>query len=612
MSVVGRWLRSLNPIGVPGSGPWAIFQKEVRASGRRNATYWARGLYAAAFCGFVGLVLLIFVNENSSRDPASRLQQMQAVAPILAGTVMWFQFFGLLFAAPLLVGPSLCDERRNKTLPALLTTPLTVGQIVSGKLLAHLTHLLVFALVPLPVLLGMRVFGGLDPQVVVAGTLVTLGAAVLAASWAMAASLHAPRGVSAAMSAWAMLIVVHGVIPLILGSAGAWLFGKLRIHIPPWIPAALCPPWAMGLVSRELTGSAQAGSLWTVVGTSLSGSLGVSSLLWLWTAGLLRRVMTQSGGEFQPRARAWFTRTPKSPAVPAEGAILPNTPGRVEVAQHHSRTVSDQPVLWRELRLTAFRSRTKGILRMGALLLVLAVIYSFAGLSDPETHQVIAVIAVILFAFASAVITTSSIGTEREARTWPTLLSTPLTSRQIVWGKFVGGFCRLWPIPSLAAIVLLILAPLGDIFVAPPLFYYFTSFVVIAAFLCAAGVLWSLVIRRTSLAGIFALLSALTLWLVIPLMVEFLAALAGYRQSGDFASYLLSASPVSLAVSSAVEIRHRHAWDWNITYAIAGLRYAPKEFAILCAAVWSMYGLATFVILRVAANVLRRGRGNLA
>src|SRR5437868_2557612 len=97
LAAIARWLRSMNPVG---GGPWAIFQKEVRSSGRRSTTYWARGLYAMLFAGLVGLVFLGFLSRGQWQNGAARLQQMQEVAPVMAGTVLWFEFVGLIFTAP--------------------------------------------------------------------------------------------------------------------------------------------------------------------------------------------------------------------------------------------------------------------------------------------------------------------------------------------------------------------------------------------------------------------------------------------------------------------------------------------------------------------------------
>lgn len=613
MNLVLRWLRSVNPVGL---GPLAVFQKEVRASGRRRLTYWSRGLYSLAFCSFIGLVFLIFLGERRSREGAARLEEMQQLAPIIGVTVMWFQFFGLMLAAPLLAGPCLCDERRNKTLPALLTTPLTAGEIVSGKLAGALVQLLVLAMVPFPVLLGMRVFGGLDAEVIFCGTLVALGAAVLAASWTISASLHARRGVTAAMHGWAMVVFLHGLIPVFAAAGGPWFVRWTGIAIPQWAFAAFSPPWALGLVSSELTGMGRVADLWTVTGTNLAGSLGVSALLWIWTASALRSVCAKTAGEFEGgRRRKKPARQSKSHAGPPgePGGAIQVRPGTESPFHYSSRIVGDRPVLWRELRLSAFRSRSRLWVSIGGMVVILTIIFWSEGYLEETVHQVIAVIGAILFAVAASVATTGSLGSEREARTLPVLLTTPLTAGQIVWGKFLGGLVRLWPIPAALAVELLIVAPLGGCWRFLPPILYFGNLVCIAGILCAAGVFWSLVVRKTTIAGVVSLLVAGAVWFVIPMILTFFTELIGGWRGVDPGGYLISINPVGLAVGSALEIQSSgHGWSSTREFSVAGLHYTAAEFVYQCVVVWAVYGLGAFAILQITARLLNRRRDAMA
>jgi ABC-type transport system involved in multi-copper enzyme maturation permease subunit len=608
-----RWLRSMNPFGLPGAGPWAVFQKEVRVSGRRTGTYWARGLYAAGFCAFIGMVLISIVADSINQTSSVvRLQNMQRIAPMIAMIILWFQLIGLIFCAPLLLGPALCDERRNKTLSALLTTPLTAGQIVAGKLLSQITLLGVFALVSVPILLAIRIFGGLDGALVIAATAVALGAAVLAGSWALASSLRASRGVNAAMGAWAKVICFHGVLPPVLYFSSMWV-GRTTgyfINIPQWVPAAFCPPWALGLLSSDMVGTGSGHSPWSIVSTSLAGSFGTSFLLWIWTAATLRRAAAAGGGEFtEPERKSFFGGKSKK----QQGTSAGQEKSQATISARASRQVTDAPVLWRELRIKTVRSfwRIAGVLLAicgWVGLMIISDIFDTLG-----THIATCIIGAIIFAFVASVMTTSTIGGEREAKTLPILLMTPLTERQIVWGKFCGGVFRLWPILALLLIQTLILMPIAGFFYPLSVLLYFCNLLVAGLFLCACGVFWSLHIRRVTTAGVVSLLVMLSIWIGIPMA---LALLLEFGSGGG--EYILSTSfcsnPIALGIA-AFAAQDTMGWvapTSDRIVEVGGFNFTIPQFIVLCVCVWIGYGILILGILRYTASALRRRRDQMA
>ncbi|MCK6476724.1 MAG: ABC transporter permease subunit [Phycisphaerales bacterium] len=614
-----RRLRSLNPVGLPGSGPWALFQKDVRSAGRRRLTYWARGLYASAFAGLVGLVLIAVISDSPGQSTAASLQQIQRIAPILATSVLWFQYVGLCFAAPLLTGPTLCEERRSRTLPALLTTPLSAGQIVIGKFMGALSQLLVFALVPVPVLLASRVFGGLDASAVLAGTAVAVGAAILAGSWAMIFSLNASRGVSAAMAAWSMMLFFHFLVPLVAVSPIG--LTRLGIPTPPWLGPSMCPPMALFTISQQLTGAATPAATASITLLSVGGSLGVSLLLWLVTTVSLRSALTRTGGEFQTKAElrrearalrraAKASPQPAAPSVPQAAAQPARTP---TPTAHRSRVIGDHPVLWREIRQPAFGSRTRLVVIAVAALIVVGAVYWIGGISDPLVHQAVAIISMLIFAATACVSTTPTIGGERDARTWDVLLTTPLSPRRIIWGKFVGGMARLWPVPLVMAVCLLVVAPIGGMYSPLPLTLYFCSFPPVAAILCATGVFWSLVIRRVTLASVVNFLLAASFWLGLPLFVTVFFEIAGNSDMAEqLVGALFSANPVALGITASSRLGSYVYLGGGESFDILSMQYPPLQFVTLCIGVWATYGLIAVVILEAAARRLAATRDKLA
>ena len=82
------------------------------------------------------------------------------------------------------------------------------------------------------------------------------------------------------------------------------------------------------------------------------------------------------------------------------------------------------------------------------LILLLTTYYLCARVSilnDKDTHLVYALIFMGVGMLFTIVLPATSITTERESRSWPVLLATPLDDKDILLGKFVGALRRCLP-----------------------------------------------------------------------------------------------------------------------------------------------------------------------
>jgi ABC-type transport system involved in multi-copper enzyme maturation permease subunit len=117
--------------------------------------------------------------------------------------------------------------------------------------------------------------------------------------------------------------------------------------------------------------------------------------------------------------------------------------------------VSDNPVLWRELRqplmARRWQARAASLAVLGMLALLYVLLAASGGsrhspLADPEPQIGFAVIFCALLNLLMCVVSATAIAHEKESDTWALLLATPLSGRQIVWGKLAGLAKRLmWP-----------------------------------------------------------------------------------------------------------------------------------------------------------------------
>lgn len=562
-----RLSRALNPLLLV---PGAVFEKEVRAQGRRWGTFLARGMYGALLCGLMCIVFAVFISEMGSQTGARAVQEFQTLAPAMTIAVLWFQFVVLTLIAPTILGPAICDEKRTGTLATLLTTPLTAAQIILGKLAGGLVQIIILALMATPMLLVIRVFGGVPASVIVAGMSVGLSTAVLAACLALAASVGARRGTSAAISGFILALAFHGIPPILM-SLMSLMKWKLRINVPMELLFGSSSPVQMWVVTVELMGGGGGPTVstqWLWVWNSLY-SLGLGALAILYATMRLRRVMVLEG------AGAPATRTGTLPGAPPpdpDRPAPPTAPGTLArpykapaLRERPARDVGQNPVLWREVRQPAFSRKWQLPVLVVAIAGLMIWVYSVAGVESRGIHTVVAVIGMVAAMLFAAAMPVGAITGEREARTWETLLTTRLSAREIVLGKIVGALKRQWVLPAMLAVNFTLAGVLTGTLHPLFLFHYALLFAVPAVFLGCTGVLASLVVKRSVHAAVLNTGLAAAIWLGLPLLIAIFGTIlrrAGFSGPADWV--LTISNPVALAVAAAEGATARNFSLWRL------------------------------------------------
>jgi ABC-type transport system involved in multi-copper enzyme maturation permease subunit len=122
--------------------------------------------------------------------------------------------------------------------------------------------------------------------------------------------------------------------------------------------------------------------------------------------------------------------------------------------------VEDPPVIWKEMR-KGFIGRSRGdavifILLAGAFLIAAAMML-LGSRRNFFLPQYFIYTFYLIVMIRMAVFSAGSITAEKEARTWPVLLATPLEDKDIVRGKAIAAFRRNVPLLLLYIIMLFIL-----------------------------------------------------------------------------------------------------------------------------------------------------------
>ena len=513
-------LHRLNPVALL-LGP--TFQKEMRTAGRRRGTYWLRGLYAAGLLAIVTIAFSGMRDMLSGMSSLQRAQALQSLAPRMTFVVVWFQFIAMVLVAPMITAPVVCEERRQRTLAALLTTPLTSGQIVLGKLASRIVQLVILSLLATPLLLAIRVFGGLDTEVVIAAASISVSTAFLGATLGVLHSVWHRRPAPAALAALLALGLIQGgpaalttLILLTMDAPGGARGG------PPeflWRVMTTCSPAVLGVIgTRGLgMGGISIRELW--VGNTIY-NLGWAALIATATAVALRRAMireaSMEGGAARPsrrerraarRAAAIGVPGPASEAEPA-GAV---TPERAVEESSRERVVGDRPVLWREIRAGTFGSRRNFVVIIGLSAAILLLLYWRINFYEQALHVTISIIGALAVMVQSVFLTTGGVTTERESRTWDALVCTPLSGAQIVLGKYAGALKGQWFLPSIVGGHLTVAALAGAVH---PLVLLHVAMIFAGPILLfsALGVLLSLVFRRSTAAAVCNIAGGLAIW----------------------------------------------------------------------------------------------------
>lgn len=172
--------------------------------------------------------------------------------------VSWLQMTIAAFLTPAFAAGSVSGERERRTLPVLMTTPLSPLGIILGKILSSSLLIILLLVVTLPVYSLVFLFGGAVPQEAVSVFLFQLFTIfVIAAISVMFSSIALQSAWSTVLSyGWvSFMILVTGVIGYGLRFLGA------RSPIDPfstnWSTALLNlnPLWVEGTLENAITGS---------------------------------------------------------------------------------------------------------------------------------------------------------------------------------------------------------------------------------------------------------------------------------------------------------------------------------------------------------------------
>jgi ABC-type transport system involved in multi-copper enzyme maturation permease subunit len=411
--------------GVGVLGP--VFHAELLRSTRRSRTWLLRFLY-------LGIVLAVLLQVYSSlwgwRGPGwePTLSDLAHFTRTLFHAFLVVQLVALMVLTPALTAGAIAEERERQSMTFLLSSDLRDHEIVLGKFAARLVHLLGLVLVGLPVFSAMQLLGGIDLGLVAicfAGTLMTgLGIA----SIGLLTSVLCRKSRNAIFLAY--LIVVAYLVFSGLFDQQLWMH-DLR-HYPStdtWtspvemkdiLAAVTLGHPGYGMIRLGAAGSG------TEALTVLGGYALFHAVLAALCVGLSLILLRRVGvGEAAPK------------------------PARVKERVRPDRPVGDDPILWREVWTERGWSGSFGlhamviVIVLASLMLVDWHVWRFG--SDMIARQINGWARFLSATLGSLMLVqvtlraSGAIRGERDHETLDALLTTPLLSTEILYGKWVGA-----------------------------------------------------------------------------------------------------------------------------------------------------------------------------
>lgn len=447
-----------------------VLQRELLTNLRANRSFVLMLFYQLALAS----VLLVAYPSGQRID----LSADSSVALQLVDFFFLGQYILASLMAPTFASGAISGEKERKTYEMLLASPLHPWAIVLGKMVASLTHLVVLIVASLPIIMLALPLGGVSIWEVLAAYLWLMISVILFGSIGLACSCRFRRTASSQVVTY--LIILPLVIFGMMFWRGLASNGDLRLNLIVFV----LPPIYLGL----------------------------SALLCRWTAGrLLYPPDVGSEGkevvdleEESKNAVGMIIQRDQFPdrlfAPPRRVALMRDDANPVYDKEIHAELFSQGTLM---LRLVIQISMLLAIPLMAVFLFI-----------KPEYCPWYICYVLVFNILVAPVFSAGGLTSERERQTLELLLTTQLTTRQIIWGKLLAGFrvsyvltmFLLWP---LVLAFVLNMAVYGSNWLA--VLTFFAIVFASAVFNSVSALLCSAITKKTSIA----MLSSYSMLMVI-------------------------------------------------------------------------------------------------
>jgi ABC-type transport system involved in multi-copper enzyme maturation permease subunit len=603
------WLKLFGPV---------LFYDLVRTA-RRRRYFLIRCLYALAMLAILGWVWFVWWIGGEYRRHGHP-DEITAFASSFFYTFMVVQFLVVAVLTPAYTAGAVTDEKEKKTLEFLLATDLRNREIVLSKLASRLATLGMLLLTGLPILGFLQFLGGVDPGLVLAGYTATLATMMSLAAVSILFSVVVRKSRDAVILTYLSVFAYFTL----------WVLTK--VTPPSWLSFPSTDSWSSPLELSDLVGWYNSGNILEAVFNRLGfarrrGGPNITDVL----RGVLTEYVVFHGVLVLVCATWAVLRLRAIALKESYGARKRSSLG---VRLLGRPAIGKRPMVWKEL----FAEPGLRFHWLGKLFIVILVVASFLpvvyilgqffaeitarqsyrtgwrGYSDPYSDlaqgmniwvRTVGTGAACLLLVGVAVRAANSITGERARQTFDSLLTSPLDSNDILFGKWLGSVLSVrWGGLWLGAIYGLGLVTGGVNPLAFPLLV--AGWLILAGFVASLGMWFSTICRANVRATASTLLALLGFWgghwliwaCCVPLLVW------GRGNVGDGLEHVAWFQAFGLTPPVTLGMLAFRLSDFEHSY-----RNYPLEFLL-----WSLFGLflwgaAALVLYRLTSTRLRAVTG---
>lgn len=448
-----------------------IVEFELKTSTRKRRFYLLRSAYGVFLLYLIWANYSIFLDQRI--DDTFTPREIATINLAIFGMIAVFQYLFVLVLTPALVAGAIADEKRRKTLHYLLTSRLTGGEIVIGKIVVRLFHLTVLVAVGLPILSMLVIMGGVDPRLVLLSFAAAGSTALLLAGFTIWMSTLSWRIRDALFASYAVELLWLVFIPFASVIRAKASISPAVDRVLDKVVAGLVAVHPMSLIDFNAIFSRR----WNLMLNDSTVMVATQSLL-----GVLFILIAAF------RLRAVFRA--QDGRVAGKAARLKTTPRGFARLRHIRRPeCGDDPMLWKECWTVRKVGAARRIGRFASIILILILFFSTlycayyalmetllqgwigggdqgfgprfsyvpgrgmfasripigAGWRIPDRNAFYsflqAFVPFISFIYLTSIGATAATGIagERDADTWTSLTTTTLSGREIVIAKIEGA-----------------------------------------------------------------------------------------------------------------------------------------------------------------------------
>ncbi|MEC7678361.1 MAG: ABC transporter permease [Planctomycetota bacterium] len=373
-----------------------VLQRELLVNLRKHRSFVLLAIYQIVLASIVWIAWPQDLMMDLTTNPPS--------AKKLANLFFLGQYVIASLMAPSFAAGAVTGEKERSTYEMLLASPLRPGAIILGKIIASLTHLILFVVASVPIMVLCLPLGGLSVYEVLAAYLGLLISIILFGSISIFCSSYFSK------TSHSLVVSYLVILPLVLGAIFLWQSleqdGALRLKLI----VLVLPPIAFSFVAIMGTASAKRMSYPPDLGSEGHEVIDID------------RESEQAVGlviqsdQFPDRLFA----------PPRKRDLMPDGCNPVYDKELHGEIFSQGTLM---LRLAIQISMLLAIPMMG--------IFLFWKIESCVWFPIYVIVFNLL---VGPVFLAGSMTSERERQTLGLLLTTNLTPWQILFGKFVVGF----------------------------------------------------------------------------------------------------------------------------------------------------------------------------